>query len=105
MTGQGWHNCLSSTAECGIEGVVTGIPSLEPDMWITSTGSVVLEDQNESIETTSDVLPCQSAAEVVFAHKTGLTFTFGSNVGIVSNRPGFATRHYIISIIGNLGSR
>ena len=52
-----------------------------------------------------DVRPCNAAAEVVFGHKTGLTFNYGSNAGIVRSLPGKPERRYIISFIASLGYR
>ena len=47
-----------------------------------------------------DVRPCNEAAEVIFGHKTGLTFNYGSNAGIVRSLPGKPPRRYIISSLG-----
>jgi hypothetical protein len=42
---------------------------------------------------------------VVFGHKTGLTFNYGSDAGIVRSLPGKPDRRYIISFIASLGYR
>jgi hypothetical protein len=44
-------------------------------------------------------------AEVSFAHKTGLTYNYGSDAGIVESLPGKPYRHYIIAYLSNLGYR
>jgi hypothetical protein len=59
----------------------------------------------EGIALTSDVKPCNDAATVFFDHKTGLTFNYGSDAGIVHGRPGKAKRHYIMAFFSNLGYR
>ena len=42
---------------------------------------------------------------MVFGHKTGLTFNYGSNAGIVRSLPGEPPRRYVISFISSLGYR
>jgi hypothetical protein len=44
-------------------------------------------------------------AEVSFAHRTGLTYTYGSYAGIVNSLPGKPYRDYIIAYLSNLGYR
>ncbi len=103
---QGFHEALSTTTICDLPRVQPGIPALLPRRWIQSDGSVILQD-NDSIQTYSrDVSSCQRAAEVTFAHKTGLTQNYGSDVGIVRgiSARGYR-RHYIIAFFSNLGYR
>ena len=45
------------------------------------------------------------AAQVSFAHKTGLTLNYGSDAGIVTALPGQDGRRYIVAVFSNLGSR
>jgi hypothetical protein len=52
-----------------------------------------------------DIRTANAQAEVNFAHKTGLTFNYGSDAGIVTALPGKPFRHYVIAIVGNLGHR
>ncbi len=103
---QGFHEALSTTTICGLPGVQPGIPARLPERWIQPDGSVILKD-NDSIQTYSlNATPCQRSAEVIFAHKTGLTQNYGSDVGIVKglSERGYQ-RHYIISFFSNLGYR
>ncbi len=52
-----------------------------------------------------DVRPCNAAAEVSFAHKTGITFNYGADAGIVESLPNKPYRHYIIAFLANQGYR
>ena len=52
-----------------------------------------------------DIRATNAHAEVSFAHKTGLTFNYGSDAGIVTSLPGQPFRHYIVAFFGNLGYR
>ncbi len=52
-----------------------------------------------------DIRAANARAGVNFAHKTGLTFNYGSDAGIVTSLPGQPFRHYIIAFLGNLGYR
>ncbi len=97
---QGFHEVLSTTATCGLPGRLPGIPADLPDRWIAPDGSVTID----GIPLSPDARPCDAVAEVMFAHKTGLTSNYGSNAGIVTGA-GSSTRHYIISFVSNLGSR
>jgi len=98
---QGWHEVLSTTALCGLPKTNPGIPALLSDTWIAADGSVTVE----GIPMTSDAKPCNATATVFFDHKTGLTFNYGSDAGIVKGITGKAKRHYIISYFANLGYR
>lgn len=101
---QGWHEALSSTATCGIDGRVAGIPAHMPSRWRNNPAA---GDHGVTVDgkaLSRDVRPCESEAEVSFAHKTGITNNFGSDAGIVrADRPG--GRRYIISLVSNLGMR
>ncbi|NJK62223.1 MAG: serine hydrolase [Synechococcaceae cyanobacterium SM2_3_1] len=104
---QGFHDVLSTTAVCGRPGVQEGIPALLPQRWIDPDGCRVrLQDNQEWQDYTQDVRPCNAGAEVTFAHKTGLTKNYASDVGIVRGLPDRGHhRHYIIAFFSNLGYR
>jgi hypothetical protein len=107
LSQQGFHEALSTCLICGCAGVRPGIPAYFPTRWINPDGcSVSLADNGVWQDYTGDVRPCNQAAEVIFAHKTGSTVNYGSNVGIVQGmrERGFH-RHYIISFFSNLGYR
>ena len=52
-----------------------------------------------------NVRPCNAAAQVTFAHKTGFSYNYASDAGIVQSLPGRPYRHYIVAFISNLGYR
>jgi hypothetical protein len=97
---QAFHDVLSTTALCGRPHTVPGIPALLPARWIGDEGRVRLHGGDRG-----DARPCNATADVTFAHKTGLTWNFGSDAGIVRGIPGRARRHYIIAFFSNLGHR
>lgn len=80
-----------------------GIPAVVPAQWIDpKDGTVTVE----GIPYGQDVRPFnKNVAEVSFLHKTGLTFNYGADAGIVESLPGKPYRHYIITFIANLGYR
>lgn len=98
---QGFHEALSTTNLCGAPSVNPGIPALVDERWINADGTVTVDGYPYG----RDVRPCNRAAEVVFGHKTGLTFNYGANAGIVRSLPGKPDRHYVISFIASLGYR
>jgi hypothetical protein len=67
---QGFHEVLSTSNFCGAPNTRPGIPALVPARWVNPDGTVTAGGYPYG----QDVRPCQAAAEVVFAHKTGLTF-------------------------------
>lgn len=80
-----------------------GIPAVVPSRWIDPKDGTVTVD---GIPYGEDVRPFnRKAAEVVFAHKTGLTLNYGSDAGIVESLPGKPERHYVIAFLSNLGYR
>jgi hypothetical protein len=80
-----------------------GIPAIVPSRWIDPKDGTVTVD---GIPYGQDVRPFnKKAAEVRFAHKTGLTLNYGSDAGIVESLPGKPYRHYIIAFLSNLGYR
>jgi hypothetical protein len=50
-----------------------------------------------------DVRATNAGAEVRFAHKTGSTWGFSSDAGIVTALPGHAPRRYVIAMLSDLG--
>lgn len=80
-----------------------GIPAVVPTQWINPEDGTVTVD---GIPYGQDVRPFnQKAAEVNFLHKTGITYNYGSDAGIVKSRSGKPFRHYIIAFLSNLGYR
>jgi len=78
-----------------------GIPAATPAEFIQPDGTVTVG----GIPYPRPVAPCDDAAEVLFSHKTGLTFNFGADAGYVHELPGAARRDYVIAVITNLGNR
>lgn len=99
---QGLHEALSTTNICGAPATVPGIPALIAERWIDPVTHAVTADGTHFGR---DVRPCQQSAEVLFAHKTGETFNYASDAGIVTSLPGKPGRHYIIAFFANVGSR
>lgn len=102
LADQAYQEALATTIFCGKEGVRPGIPATEPRRWINpSDGTVTVDGYFYG----NDVRPCNAAAEVTFDHKTGLTWNYGADAGIVQQLKGKPERHYVISFISNLGYR
>lgn len=99
LAGQGHNEMLSTPNWCGREHPVQGIPQRVPARWIEPDGTVTVGDAVYD----RDVRPCNAAAEVAFAHKTGWTSTSGSDAGIVKSLPGKGDRAYVVVVFGNLG--
>lgn len=98
---QGYHEALSTTNFCGAPNTNPGIPARIDSRWINPDGTVTVD----GFPYGQDVRPCNAAAEVVFGHKTGLTFNYGADAGIVRSLPGKPDRRYLISFIASLGYR
>jgi hypothetical protein len=98
---QGYHEALSSTNLCGAPNTRPGIPAKVPTRWINPDGTVTVDGYPYG----ADVEPCNASAEVIFGHKTGDTFNYGSDAGIVRSLPGKPGRHYVISFVSSLGYR
>ncbi|SHN48245.1 serine hydrolase [Cryptosporangium aurantiacum] len=99
---QGLNQVLSTTNWCGRPYPAQGIPQTTPARWMDpQDGTVRLPEHHYG----RDVRPCNNAAEVTFAHKTGLAETSGGDAGIVSSLPGKPWRSYIVVVQSNLGSR
>lgn len=99
LAAQGHNEMLSTSNWCGRDYPVQGIPQQVPARWIEPDGTVTVGDAIYD----RDVRPCNDAAEVTFAHKTGWTATAGSDAGIVKSLPGKDKRDYIVVVFGNLG--
>ena len=98
---QGFHEALSTSNLCGAPNTQPGIPALVPTRWVNDDGTVTAGGYPYG----QDARPCQAAAEVVFGHKTGLTFNYGSDAGIVRSLPGKGERRYVIAFNASLGYR
>ncbi|MGL5857742.1 MAG: serine hydrolase [Angustibacter sp.] len=111
LADQGFNEVLSTTNWCRhrlpAEFDLTrpyptrGIPAATPQRWLDDDGRATVD----GIPYPADTRPCNAAAEVTFAHKTGLTRNYGSDLGVVHSLPGAPRRDYIITIISNLGNR
>lgn len=99
---QGFNVVLSTTNFCGLEYPSPGLPQRIAERWVDpDDGTVTVE----GIPYGQDVRPCNASAEVSFAHKTGLTYNYGSDAGIVRSLPGKPRRRYVVALLSNLGYR
>jgi hypothetical protein len=98
---QGWNWMLSTTNYCGRDYPAAGIPQVTANRWIGTDGTVTVAGNKFG----QDVRPCNQSAQVSFAHKPGWVNSTGSDAGIVRSLPGAAERHYIISVLSNLGDQ
>jgi hypothetical protein len=111
LADQGWNDVLTTSNWCGRSYPTVGIPSLVADRWVDpETGTVTVTDKAFG----QDVRPCNERAEVSFAHKTGFTYNYLADAGIVRsfNGPrgargsgGVPRGDYIIVMMSNLGYR
>ncbi|MFN7139787.1 MAG: serine hydrolase, partial [Limisphaerales bacterium] len=102
LNDQGFNDTLTTANMCGNPNARAGIPSSVPVRWIDPIrGTVTVDGYAYGM----DVRPCNASAEVGFAHKTGFTFNYCSDVGIVNSLPGQPFRRYIIVYLSNLGYR
>jgi hypothetical protein len=99
---QGLNEALSTANLAGVPNVRPGIPSRIASRWINPTNGVV---NAHGINYGVDVRPSNERAEVTFAHKTGLTYNYASDAGIVNSLPGKPFRRYLIAFLGNVGYR
>ena len=75
---QGYNDTLSTTNWCGVSYPAPGIPQRVASRWIDRvTGTVTVEGKDYG----QNVRPCNAAAQVTFAHKTGLTYNYSSDAG------------------------
>lgn len=98
---QGLHEVLSTTNWCGLPYPAQGIPARVSPRWLDADGTVTVDGMAYG----QDVRPCNAAAQVDFAHKTGLTENYGSDAGIVTALPGQDGRRYIVAVFTNVGYR
>lgn len=102
LSQQAFNDCLTTANFPGAPHVRPGIPSRVDGRWINPTnGHVVVDGMDYGV----DIRAANERAAVNFAHKTGLTFDYGSDAGIVTSLPGQPFRHYIIAFVANLGYR
>jgi len=99
---QGLNEALSTANLAGAPNVQPGIPSVIARRWINRTNGVVVAG---GVDFGRDVRPGQAQAEVTFAHKTGLTYNYASDAGIVTSLPGKPFRRYLIAFLANTGYR
>ncbi len=107
LSEQAFNECLSTANFPGAKNVRPGIPARVAGRWINSTNGhvIVRETEDGNLDYGMDIRAANARAEVNFAHKTGLTFNYGSDAGIVTSLPGKPFRHYIIAFVANLGHR
>ncbi|MBN9689811.1 MAG: serine hydrolase [Verrucomicrobia bacterium] len=99
---QGLNEALSTANLAGVRHVRPGIPSQIAARWINPTNGTVVVD---GVNFGADVRPSNAVAEVTFAHKTGLTYNYASDAGIVTSLPGKPFRRYLIAFFSNVGYR
>ncbi|MBC7617948.1 MAG: hypothetical protein H7293_02975 [Candidatus Saccharibacteria bacterium] len=97
---QGLHEILSSTGLAGMPGWQRGLPAQMPARWVQADGSVQIED----LKFPADIRPASGQATVQFAHKTGTTDNYASDVGYVTSLKA-GGRRYMIALTSNLGRR
>lgn len=99
---QGLNDALTTANFPGAKNVRAGIPSRVAERWINPTnGHAIVAGQDYGV----DIRAANAQAEVNFAHKTGLTFNYAADAGIVTSLPGKPFRHYVIAFVANLGHR
>lgn len=103
---QSFHEVLSTGNLCGSDDAAPGIPALVPERWIDpNSGHVVTYDGDVELDFGYDTRPCNEAAEVTFAHKTGLVSFSGNDTGIVKALPGEDGRWYVVAVHSSVGYR
>jgi hypothetical protein len=101
LADQGWNDVLTTANWCGRPYPAPGIPSLVADRWVDpGTGTVTVAGKDFG----QDVRPCNEQAEVSFAHKTGFTYNYLADAGIVRSFAG-PRGDYIVVMMSNLGYR
>jgi hypothetical protein len=97
---QGRHEILSTGSACGA--VAAGIPAAVPVHFLdVETGGEVVGETDYG----RDVRPCNAAAEVRFLHKTGLTWNYAADAGLVEPIPGKPFRRYVVAMTSSAGTR
>ncbi|GAA2529912.1 Ig-like domain-containing protein [Rarobacter incanus] len=82
----------------------TGIPAVVPESTLNANGTSKIAWAGSPFASI-DVRPCNEKAEVTYYNKYGLTYNAGADAGIVKALPGKPYRHYIISVMTNIGYR
>ncbi|MGK5557422.1 serine hydrolase [Actinomadura kijaniata] len=100
LSQQGFNDMLSSVNRCGADYPAPGIPHKVADRWIGPDGTVTVNGQKFG----RDVRPCNAAAEVTFAHKTGWVNNSASDAGIVRSLSKNG-RRYVVAVFSNLGTQ
>ena len=104
---QGFNTILSTAnwgarRRLGGDYPAPGIPHATHERWIDpADGTVAVQDTRWG----EDVRESNARAEVRFAHKTGSTWGFSSDAGIVTSLPGSAPRRYVVALLSDLGYR
>ena len=102
LSEQAFNNCLTTANMPGAKNTRAGIPSRVYSHWINpANGHVVIDGLDFGV----DIREANAQAEVRFLHKSGWTFNYGSDAGIVISRPRKPFRHYVIAFVANLGYR
>jgi hypothetical protein len=97
---QGRHEILSTGSACGA--VAAGIPAAVPSHFLdVETGDEVVGEMAYR----RDVRPCNATAEVRFFHKTGLTWNYAADAGLVEPLPGKPFRRYVVALLSSAGTR
>ena len=99
---QGLNEALSTANLAGVTNVRPGIPSQIAPRWINPANGIVNTD---GVNFGVDVRASNAKAEVTYAHKSGLTYNYASDAGIVTSLPGKPFRRYIIAFFSNVGYR
>lgn len=105
---QSFNEVLNPVNRCGapVTAAVQGIPSSVSSRWVQPhSGSVLTYDDDQVIDFSYDVRPCVAAAQVEFAHKTGLISVTGADAGIVTALPGQDGRRYVVAVQSSVGYR
>jgi hypothetical protein len=101
LLNQGHNDTLTTSNWCGRTYPAPGIPSVVAQRWINpADGTVNVAGTYYG----QDVRPCNAAAQVTMAHKTGWVDTTGADAAIVHSLPGKPERNYIVVVFCNLGT-
>jgi hypothetical protein len=97
---QARHEILSTGSTCGAG--QAGIPAAVPTHFLdVESGQEVVGET----EYGRDVRPCNATAEVRFLHKTGLTWNYAADAGLVEPLQGKPFRRYVVALISSAGTR
>ncbi|HET9555409.1 MAG TPA: serine hydrolase, partial [Anaeromyxobacteraceae bacterium] len=96
---QGFHELLSSGLLCG--SAPAGIPAPVPERFLDAAGAATVL----GVPYGRDVRPCNEAAQVRFLHKTGLTWNYAADAGLVEPLPGKPWRRYVVVLLSSAGTR